>query len=169
ATAGRSVRLADGTQVTVAPLTSLDREAVRDLHERCSPESRRFRYFTTAPTPPPRLRGLAPAHSLVACHEDRLVGLASLLITADPGIAEMAFLIEDRRQGMGLGTAMARMLLREARARGLTEVRATLLSDNTRMRRLLIALGAALAYTDEPGVLTGRLPLGAVTTLATAS
>ncbi|WP_225878315.1 GNAT family N-acetyltransferase [Spongiactinospora rosea] len=169
ATDGRPVRLADGTEVTVAPLAPSDQQAVRDLHERCSPESRRFRYFSTGPALPPRLRCHAPAHSLVACHEDRMVGLASLLTTAAPGVAELAFLIEDRWQGMGLGTAMARMLLREARDRGLAEVRATLLSDNTRMRRLLIALGAALAYTGDPGVLTGSLPLTAARTLVTAS
>jgi hypothetical protein len=37
-----------------------------------------------------------------------------------------------------------------------------MLSDNVRMRRLMIALGATLGYTEDPGVMEARLPVGAV-------
>ncbi|HEX4812136.1 MAG TPA: GNAT family N-acetyltransferase [Nonomuraea sp.] len=159
----RAVKLGDGVEVTVRPLTSIYREAVRDLHDRCSPESRRFRYFTSLPALPGRVfdrlcdrnRGC----SLVAGHDGQVVAMASLVFTPDPGIAEMAFLVEDRWQGRGLGTALARMLVRAARDLGYAEVRATLLSDNTRMRRLLVSLGATLCYTEDPGVVEARLPV----------
>ncbi|GIH42220.1 hypothetical protein Mco01_52200 [Microbispora corallina] len=158
------VRLADGAEVQVKPLTSLYREALRDLHERCSPESRRFRYFTASPSLPPRvfdrMCDRAKGQSLVAGHDGQVVGVASLMFTADPGIAEIAFLIEDRWQGRGLGTAMARMILRQARDLGFAEVRATLLYDNTRMRRLLGSLGATLTHTEDPGVMEARLAVG---------
>jgi RimJ/RimL family protein N-acetyltransferase len=164
AAADGPVRLNDGAEVEVRPLTPLYREAVRDLHERCSPESRRYRYFTSMPTLPPRIfdrlcdrnRG----HSVVAGHDGQVVAVANLMFTADPGIAEIAFLVEDRWQGRGLGTALARMLLRAARDLGFAEVRATLLSDNARMRRMLLTLGATIVYTDDPGVVEARLPVG---------
>ncbi|MEV5891114.1 GNAT family N-acetyltransferase [Nonomuraea fuscirosea] len=169
ATTERAIKLADGAEVTVRPLTSIYREAVRDLHDRCSPESRRFRYFTAMPALPPRafdkLCDRSRGYSLVAGHDGQVVGMANLMFTPDPGIAEMAFLVEDRWQGRGLGTAMARMLVRAARDLGYAEVRATMLSDNARMRRLLVALGAGLAYTEDPGVMEARLPVG---TLASA-
>lgn len=168
ATAERAIKLADSAEVTVRPLTSIYREAVRDLHDRCSPESRRFRYFTSMPALPPRafdkLCDRSRGYSLVAGHDGQVVGMANLMFTPDPGIAEMAFLVEDRWQGRGLGTAMARMLVRAARDLGYAEVRATMLSDNARMRRLLIALGAGLAYTEDPGVMEARLPVGALAT-----
>ncbi|TDE46463.1 GNAT family N-acetyltransferase [Nonomuraea mesophila] len=162
--ADRGVKLADGAEVTLRPLTSIYREAVRDLHDRCSPESRRFRYFTALPALPERVfdrmcdrnRG----HSLVAGHDGQVVGLANLLFTSDPGSAEMAVLVEDRWQGRGLGTVMARALVHAARDLGYAEVRATLLSDNVRMRRLLLSLGATLGYTEDPGVVAARLPVG---------
>ncbi|MEV2271835.1 GNAT family N-acetyltransferase [Nonomuraea africana] len=162
----RVVRLADGVETEVRPLTSIYREAVRDLHERCSPESRRFRYFTSMPSLPPRVfdrlvdrgRGL----SFVACHDGQVVAMANLMFTPDPGIAEMAVLVEDRWQGRGLGAALARTLVQEARDLGYAEVRATLLSDNARMRRLMISLGATLAYTEDPGVVEARLAVGAL-------
>jgi RimJ/RimL family protein N-acetyltransferase len=160
----RIVKLTDGVEVDLRPLTSIYREAVRDLHDRCSPETRRFRYFTAMPALPAgvfdklcdRNRGL----SLVAGHDGQVVGMATLLFGPDPGIAEMAFLIEDRWQGRGLGAALATTLVREARDLGFAEVRAVTLSDNARMRRLLVSLGATLCYSDDPGVLEARLPVG---------
>ncbi|GAA3094960.1 hypothetical protein GCM10020001_008610 [Nonomuraea salmonea] len=83
--AERAIKLADGVEVTVRPLTSIYREAVRDLHDRCSPESRRFRYFTAMPTLPPRmfdrLCDRNKGHSLVAGHDGQVVGMANLLFT----------------------------------------------------------------------------------------
>ncbi|MFI6315914.1 GNAT family N-acetyltransferase [Nonomuraea sp. NPDC050556] len=161
----RHVKL-DAGEVSVRPLTAIYREAVRDLHDRCSPESRRFRYFTSMPALPPRvferLCDRTRGHSLVAGHDGQVVALANLMFTPDPGIAEMAFLVEDRWQGRGLGSALARMLVQEARDLGYAEVRAALLSDNVRMRRLLVSLGATLSYTEDPGVVEARLPVGAL-------
>ncbi|GII87623.1 hypothetical protein Ssi03_56130 [Sphaerisporangium siamense] len=163
--AERPVVLNDGVEVRVRPLTPLYREAVRDLHDRCSPDSRRFRYFTAAPSPRPgmfdRLCDRGRCHSLVAGYDGQVVAMANLLFSPDPGTAEMAFLVEDRWQGRGLGGALARMLLGEARDLGFAEVRATLLSDNARMRRLLLSLGATPAYTEDPGVLEARIAAGA--------
>ncbi|MBT2227329.1 GNAT family N-acetyltransferase [Nonomuraea sp. NEAU-A123] len=160
------IRLSDGEEVTVRPLTSIYREAIRDLHDRCSPEARRFRYFTSMPALPARmfdqLCDRSRGHSIVAGHDGQVVAMASLMFTPDPGIAEMAFLVEDRWQGRGLGTALARSLVREARDLGYAEVRATMLSDNVRMRRLLLSLGATIGYTEDPGVMEARLPVGAL-------
>ncbi|PZG05649.1 GNAT family N-acetyltransferase [Nonomuraea aridisoli] len=159
----RAIKLADGAEVTVRPLTAIYREAVRDLHDRCSPESRRFRYFTSMPALPPRtfdkLCDRSKGYSLVAGHDGQVVGMANLQFTPDPGIAEIAFLVEDRWQGRGLGAAMARMLVGVARDLGCAEVRATMLSDNARMRRLLLSLGATLGYSEDPGVVEARLPV----------
>ncbi|MDF2711216.1 MAG: family N-acetyltransferase [Nonomuraea muscovyensis] len=160
----QSIRLADGTEVVVRPLTTIYREAVRDLHDRCSPESRRFRYFTSMPTLPPRMfdrlcdRGRG--ESLVAGHDGQVIALASLMYTQEPGIAEVAILVEDTWQGRGLGGKLIRRLLDIARDQGFAEVRATMLSDNARMRRLMISLGAGIHYTDDPGVIEGRMAIG---------
>ncbi|MER6513978.1 GNAT family N-acetyltransferase [Nonomuraea sp. NPDC001636] len=160
----QALKLADGAEVTVRPLTTIYREAVRDLHDRCSPEARRFRYFTSMPALPPRtfdrLCDRGRGFSLVAGHDGQVVAMANLMFTPDPGIAEMAFLVEDRWQGRGLGTVLARMLVRQARDLGYAEVRATLLADNARMRGLLTSLGASLGRTEDPGVVEARLPVG---------
>ncbi|GAA1508625.1 GNAT family N-acetyltransferase [Sphaerisporangium rubeum] len=165
-TAERGLVLPDGAEVQVRPLTPLYREAVRDLHDRCSPDSRRFRYFTAVPALPPRmfdrLCDRDQGHSLVAGHDGQVVALASLTFSPDPGIAEMAVLVEDRWQGLGLGRALVGMLLTEARDLGFAEVKATMLTDNTRMRRLLLSFGATLCHTEDPGVVEARIAAGAI-------
>ncbi|WP_230984397.1 GNAT family N-acetyltransferase [Microbispora oryzae] len=88
------------------------------------------------------------------------------MFTADPGIAEIALLIEDRWQGRGIGTAMVRMLLGQARDLGFAEVRATLLFDNMRMRRLLGSMGATLTHSEDPGVMEARIAVGVMTAAA---
>ena len=164
--AERPVVLSDGVETRVRPLTHLYREAVRDLHDRCSPDSLRFRYSTSMPALPPgmfdRLCDRDRGHSLVAGYDGQVVALATLIFSPDPGIAELAFLVEDRWQGRGLGGALARMLLQEARDLGFAEIKAMLLSDNVRMRRLLVSLGATLAYTEDPGVVEARMAVGAM-------
>ncbi|MFG1946671.1 GNAT family N-acetyltransferase [Nonomuraea sp. NPDC048826] len=165
----RALKLPDGAEVVIKTLTPVYREAVRDLHDRCSPESRRFRYFTALPTLPPRmferLCDRRRGHSIIAGNDGQVVALANLVFTADPGIAEMAFLVEDRWQGRGLGAILARTLVRQARDLGYAEVRTSMLADNVRMRRLLLSLGATLCYTDDPGVVEGRLPVGVMTSV----
>ncbi|WP_326638998.1 GNAT family N-acetyltransferase [Streptosporangium sp. NBC_01755] len=164
----RDITLSNGVEVQIRPLTRLYRVAVRDLHDRCSPEARRFRYFTAMPVLPPkvfdRLCDRTKGYSIVAGHDGQVVGLANLLFTPDPGIAEMAFLVEDRWQGRGLGMSLAQMLVGQARDLGFAEVRATLFADNVRMRRLLVSLGATLSRTEDPGVLEARVAVGVVAT-----
>lgn len=162
-TGDRTLRLADGTEADVVAMTPQFRQAVHGLHERCSPASRRFRYFSAMPSLPPRMfdrlcdrgRGI----SVVACHDGQVRAMANLMYCAEPGTAELALLIEDAWQGRGLGTQLARTLIDTARDHAVAEVRAAIMSQNQRMRRLMVSLGATLGYTDDPGIVEARLPL----------
>ncbi|RAY13899.1 GNAT family N-acetyltransferase [Actinomadura craniellae] len=160
----RRVLLKDGTEVVVRPIVTADAEAIRAMHDRCSRESRRLRYFSPKPAPPRRSleRFCEPAHGLTLVAEGpdgSVLALAHLIHVLDPGVAELGFLVEDAWQGRGLGRALAELLLEPARERGLVELRATVLSENARMRRLLTALGGRVRRTGEPGVLEIRLRL----------
>src|SRR5690606_32206111 len=160
----RRVVLRDGTRVVVRPVGRRDADAVRDLHGRCSADSRRMRYFSPKPAPPRRAfeRFCDPAHGLTLVAEGpdgSLLALAHLIHVLDPGVAEMAFLVEDAWQGRGLGRALAELLVALGRDRGLVELRALALSENTRMRRLLTSLGGQPRRTADPAVVEVRLRL----------
>ncbi|MBA8955184.1 GNAT family N-acetyltransferase [Actinomadura namibiensis] len=160
----RAVTLRDGTRVLVRPVTRGDADAVRAMHERCSLDSRRMRYFSPKPSLSRRSFELFcdPAHGLTLVAEGpdgSVLALAHLIHVLDPGVAELAFLVEDAWQGRGLGRALAGLLLGLGRERGLVELRATALGENVRMRRLLASLGGRTRRTGEPGVLEVRMRL----------
>ncbi|WP_018656580.1 GNAT family N-acetyltransferase [Actinomadura flavalba] len=162
--ASRVVVLRDGTRATVRPITMADADAVRALHERCSLATRRMRYFSAKPYPPRRVveRFCDPWHGLTLVAEGpdgSLLGMAHLIHVLDPGVAELAFLVEDDWQGRGLGSALVRLLVELARDRGLAELRATTLSENARMRRLLTRMGGRTRRTDEPAIVEVRVAL----------
>jgi RimJ/RimL family protein N-acetyltransferase len=162
--ASRRIGLRDGTQVVVRPIERRDADAVRALHERCSLDSRRMRYFSPKPYPPRRAvdRFCDPSRGLTLVAEGpdgSLLALAHLIHVLDPGVAEVAFLVEDAWQGRGLGRGLAGLLLALARDRGLVEVRAIALSENARMRRLLTSFGGRTRRTEDTAVVEIRLRL----------
>lgn len=164
APASQPVGLADGTRAVVRPIERDDVDAVRAMHERCSLDSRRMRYFSAKPFPPRAAveRFCEPWHGLTLVAEGpdgSVLALAHLIHVLDPGVAEVAFLVEDAWQGRGLGRALAELLVVLGRERGLVELRATTLAENTRMRRLLVSLGGRTRRTGEPGVVEIRLRL----------
>ncbi|NKZ03982.1 GNAT family N-acetyltransferase [Actinomadura latina] len=161
----RRITLRDGTQVVVRPIEPRDADAVRALHGRCSPDSRRMRYFSPKPFPPRRAieRFCDPARGLTLVAEGAdgsLLALAHLIHVLDPGVAEVAFLVEDAWQGRGLGRGLADLLLLLARDRGLVELRATVLSENARMRRLLASFGGRTRRTEDTAIVEIRLRPG---------
>jgi GNAT superfamily N-acetyltransferase/predicted amino acid-binding ACT domain protein len=160
----RRVSLRDGTEIVVRPLEGGDWEAVRAMHERCSAESRRMRYFTAKPAITERALDAFSRRShgltLVAEGPDgSILALAHLMHVLDPGVAEPAFLIEDHWQGRGLGRALTELLVMMAREQGLVELRAAVLSENVRMRELLTSFGGRVRASGEPGVVEIRLRL----------
>jgi RimJ/RimL family protein N-acetyltransferase len=158
------VTLRDGTRVVVRPLEITDLDAVREMHDRCSQESRRLRYFSVKPQLPRRLVEVFcdRSHGLTVVAEGpdgSVLALAHLMYTLDPGVGELAFLVEDDWQGRGLGSALAGRLTGLALEHGLAELRATVLSENKAMRRLLVGLGGRMRPGADPGVVEARIPL----------
>ena len=145
------------TVLTVRPLAASDQGAVAAMHERCSMASRRMRYFSAKPGLPRRLFDLFLDRSrgetlVVRTEAGEIVALAHLMYLRS-GSAELAFLVEDAWQGRGLGRDLAERLVDLGRAEGFAELRASVLSENARMRRLLTSLGGRTGRTEDPAVL----------------
>lgn len=153
------------TVLTQRPLAAEDQEAVAAMHGRCSAASRRMRYFSAKPGLPQRLFNLFLDRSrgttlVVEDAAGRIVALGHMMYLSQPGAAELAFLVEDDWQGRGVGRRLAARLLDLGRAQGLLELRASVLSENARMRKLLISLGGRTRRTEDPAVLEIVIDLG---------
>ncbi|MCF2528217.1 GNAT family N-acetyltransferase [Yinghuangia soli] len=164
ASTGTWLLLSDGTEVLVRPGRAEDGEQVQLMHDRCSAESRRLRYFTSIPRLPraalERLLVPRAGVTLVAVRPDGgIAAVGSLLHTSEPGSGELALLVEDAWQGRGLGTAMLRRLGSLAQARGLAELRAHVLPGNRKMLGVFERAGLAGQRTFEEGVVRVSVPV----------
>lgn len=149
--AGRMVRLSDGRDVWVRPIVPTDADALRAFDAALCARSRRLRYLGwMPPLNEERAADLATVDfrdhlAIVALgtgpEGPRLVADCRLLaIEGRPGSAEIAIAVADDHQGLGLGSAMIRLMLAAADHR-FGEVIAEVRYDNERMMRVLRRLG----------------------------
>ncbi|MBE2999721.1 GNAT family N-acetyltransferase [Nocardiopsis sp. HNM0947] len=146
----RIVRTVSGQGLSLRQVHEDDADELQALHRRCSPATLRGRYFAG-------VRDLAPWMLRIFSDPDRgltlavrpqggevPVALGHLMYTPDPGVGEIAFLVEDAWQGKGVGTALTRALTVAAADWGLAEVRAETTLSNTAMLRTMRRFGASV-------------------------
>jgi RimJ/RimL family protein N-acetyltransferase len=117
------------------------------LHDRLSAQTAYQRFFTVMRRLPTNwahfLANVDYRTRLALVIERQEAGTIELIAvgryeaTADAGIAEVAFVVQDGWQGKGLGRLLLQELLATAEARGIRKFRAYVLADNRRMLHLL--------------------------------
>jgi RimJ/RimL family protein N-acetyltransferase len=158
-TAGDAIVLSDGTRVPVRPILPADAAALRRFHHRLSERTVYQRFFA----PHPELSVEQARYftgvdgrrrfALVAVDPDRPSEIVAVVRfdhdTAGDG-AEYAAVVADDWQGRGLGRALTQRLIAAARSRGIRQLYAFVLPDNSRMRNLLLGLGmpARTGFSD---------------------
>lgn len=148
--------LRGGRSVTIRLSRPADPPAVRELHERCSEESRYQRYFTPMNTwREDNLRRVSGGHrgaTLVATDEDGVIVALGNVFPIGPEeteTAELAVLVDDAWHGRGLGTALTRHLVDVARRMEFEHLVAYVLAHNRPMRAVLEASGLEWTLTDD--------------------
>ena len=146
-----------GPEVLVRPLRSGDTATVQAVFDRLGEESRRTRFNGAKwRLGEQELRWLATVgpghHALVAWvdGDPEPVGIARLVRLG--ASAEVAFEVADAYQGRGIGSALTRLLVADARAAGIREITALVRSDNpaalAMLRRVLGRLELRLEGSD---------------------
>ena len=121
--------------VTIRALVNGDTATVAALFERLGDRSRERRFCGAKPRLSEReLELLARVddtrHVLVGYVDGDPEPVAIARLARDGRSAEVAFEVADRYQGRGIGTILTRELAADARAAGITELRATVWGDN---------------------------------------
>ncbi|HTZ08599.1 MAG TPA: GNAT family N-acetyltransferase, partial [Acidimicrobiales bacterium] len=153
------VLLADGTTARLRPITPDDADALRAFHARLSQETIVLRFFG----PHPRLSDTEVARfthvdgtdrvALVAERGGELVAVARYDRSPGSDEAEVAFVVDDRFQGRGLGTILLEHLAAAARPRGVRRFVADTLSENHRMLRVFRDAGFARQFSRDSEVM----------------
>jgi len=160
--------LRDGSVATLKVATPADSEAVRRFFHELSPESRLRRFFGVAdPTDEFIARWCnsskpSEAMTLLAMRrvdgELRPIAVGSY-IGAGNASAEVAFAVDDRFQGKGLGTILLERLAASAAANGLRRFEATTLPDNTAMLEVFRDSGFEIRSKSGSGTINVQLSL----------
>lgn len=157
----RMVTLLDGSEVPTRGIRSGDAAALQRFHRRLSDYSIYLRHIRALPNlTDAQARyftelGHARRIAIVALDPGDLSEIIAVVRaegSPDDGRAEYAALVADAWQGRGLGTALTRDLIQQARQRGITSLYALVLLENVRMLSLLRDLGLPEQMRFEGGI-----------------
>ncbi len=165
---GAYALLTDGTTVEIRPVRPDDFDAVRDMHEKLSPDNLYLRFFgfsgAAAEREARRLcRPPAPDHAaLLVLLDGQVVGCGSYEV-ADDGTrsAEAAMAVADDMHSRGVGTLLLEHLISLARSRGLQAFTAETLIENALMLKVFADAGLPVHRALADGVYSLTFPLPA--------
>jgi GNAT superfamily N-acetyltransferase len=153
-------------QIYVRVATGHDREMLRGMFDRSSPETIYRRFHIPYRKVPEWMLSLMlgtdhlDKEVLVAVAEAKIVGHAMYVRLGDDDEAEMAITVEDRWQSIGVGKALLMELAQRARLRDIAAFTGEVLGHNRPMLGLA-AMFPGTDYSIGEGVCRVRMPLQA--------
>ena len=143
----RAVTLRNGAQAQIRPILPEDESRLIEFHERLSPDTAYRRFFTVMRTLPSELahhlanvdyrRRLALVAEPLGGEVAAVIGVTRLEPMESPTTAELALVVEDAWQRLGLGAILLAHILQAGEQRGIADFRADVLTSNQAMLRLL--------------------------------
>ena len=155
---GRDVVLSDGSTAVLRPVSGQDAAGLVALHSRLSAETVRLRYFGAHPNLSEAevarlVHQDGPDHlALVAERAGQLIGVAQYDRIPGSDVAEVAFVVDDAHQGLGLGTLLLEYLASEGRRFGFKRFAADTLFENQQMAQVFRTAGFTQRSRLEDGV-----------------
>jgi len=153
-----SVVLGSGDTAFIRPLTTADKPALREFHERQSAESIYRRYFSPKPTLTERDLehftnvDMVDRVALAVESQDQFVAWASYERWPGRNEAEAAFMVDDDFHGRGIATLLLEHLAAIARSNGIARFTAEVLGDNRGMLAVFSKAGWPLKRRFDSGV-----------------
>jgi len=160
--------LKNGQEVLLRPIKPEDEPMWLEMFQSFSEESIRYRFFQVLKDTPHEVRvrycnidydrEIAIVAELEENGQRRILGVTRMSIEPDGKSGEMAFIVTDYWQGLGLGTKMVDYVLDIAKEKGVETVYAIMLPDNYRALTLTKRMGFTLEYLND-GTVKGVLIL----------
>jgi acetyltransferase len=164
----KHIRLRNELEATLMPIRPEDEPLLADMFHYISDESLYFRFFGYIPKVShdflSRLahidydREMALAARVVTDGKEQIAGVVRIIADAWGETANFAILVADPWQNRGLGSLMMDYMLEIARDKGIKEVNASVLRNNSHMIKMFQHRGFELAVEDN-GVFSAKLNL----------
>jgi acetyltransferase len=160
--------LRNGQEVMLRPIKPEDEPLWLEMFQSFSEESIRYRFFEMLKDTPHEVRvrycnidydrEIAIVAELNEEGHKKILGVGRLSMEPDGKSGEIAFIIGDQWQGLGLGTKIVDYVLEIAKEMGVETVYAIMLPDNQRALNLTMKMGFKLEYLSD-GTVKGLLNL----------
>jgi acetyltransferase len=155
----QTVKLTDGTMVTVRPIRPEDADIEREFVNSLSAESRYFRFMSSMREISPDLlsrftridyeREMALIATIPTDAGEREIGVARFASLEEPGECEFAIVIADAWQNRGLARCLMKALIDVARERRLIRMHGIVLKSNARMLDFVRSQGFSVETDRE--------------------
>ncbi|MGD0257640.1 MAG: GNAT family N-acetyltransferase [Thermoplasmata archaeon] len=165
-------RMRNGEEVLLRPIKPEDEPLWLEMFRGFSEEAIRYRFFQVIKDTPHEVRvrycnidydrEIAIVPELTRDGKRRILGVCRLSLGPDGKTGELAIIVTDEFQGMGLGTKLADQVLEIAYEMGVGKVYSIMLADNRHAISLMKRMGFALTYSGD-GTVEGTLDLGGET------
>ena len=152
-------KLRDGRTVLLRPIKPEDEPLWLEMFQNFSEESIRFRFFQIIKDTPHETRvrycnidydrEIAIVPELTEDGRKKILGVARVSIEPDRKAGEIAFIVADPWQGLGLGTKMVDYTLEICKDMKIETVYALILPDNYRAISLMKKMGFTIEYSGE--------------------
>jgi acetyltransferase len=160
--------LKNGREVLLRPIKPEDEPLWLEMFQSFSDESIRYRFFQILKDTPHEVRvrycnidydrEIAIVAELTEEGRKKILGVGRLSIEPNGKSGELAFIIGDQWQGLGLGTKIVDYVIEIAKEMGIETIYAIMLPDNYRALNLTKKMGFKLEYLDD-GTVKGILNL----------
>ena len=161
-------KLKNGQEVILRPIKPEDEPMWLEMFQSFSEEAIRYRFFQMVKDTPHEVRvrycnidydrEIAIVAESTIEGKRRILGVTRLSIEPDGKSGELAFIVGDVWQNLGLGTKMVDYVLDIAKEKGVENVYSIMLLDNYRAISLTRKMGFELEYLDD-GTVKGVLDL----------
>jgi len=161
-------KLRDGRTVLLRPIKPEDEPLWLEMFKNCSEESIRYKLFQTLKHMPHEVRvrycnidydrEIAIVAELTENGARKIIGTARVSIELDEKTGEIAFLVADPWQGLGLGTKLVDYVIEICKEKGLETVYGVMLPENRKAIELVRNLGFKLTCMED-GTIRGTLNL----------
>ena len=161
-------KLRDGRTVLLRPIKPEDEPMWLEMFQSFSEESIRYRFFQILKDTPHEVRvrycnidydrEIAIVAEMTEEGRRKILGVVRLIVEPDGRSGEIAFIVADPWQGLGLGTKMIEYVIEICKDKDLESIYGIMLPDNRRAIRVMKDMGFAIEYCDD-GTVKGTLNL----------
>ena len=152
-------KLRDGRSVLLRPIKPEDEPLWLEMFQNFSEESIRYRFFQIIKDTPHEVRvrycnidydrEIAIVAELTEEGRRKILGVVRLSIEPDGKAGEIAFIVADPWQGLGLGTKMIDYMIEICKDKQLEKIYAIMLAENRRAIGIMKQMGFTVEYLED--------------------